>query len=383
MSPLFIGGGEDTKLSRLDYIYDSSKEMIYVLDQKKWINLLEQYKLLDDYLRRVMQEARRTRGGLDNYNYLVSRQNIFKRGLKDLIKQVTSREISVSACADGFRSNDIYCFIRNSGGMPYIPGSSIKGAIRTAIMSTYYGFHKKKADRDFNKLRSILSHRNKSGRRREIARASTAFENEIFDWQENHDGKSYTYKGMAGILVSDSEPFVEANLFLDRKRDIVCVEGGNGIKENRISVYREYAAPGTEVEFTLTIDTYKIKKDLGIDSASDIIRALNYRWDSLCGKKGIFSLWPGIDRYLPSHGSYENDTGLMILGGGAGFHSKSTVTSMAYDAKEAVSATKGILSMNFPRERHFYDRPISPRTLKVGRYKGQDSIVGVCRIGVV
>lgn len=32
-----------------------------------------------------------------------------------------------------FHANEIHCFVKNAYGKPYIPGSSLKGALRTAI----------------------------------------------------------------------------------------------------------------------------------------------------------------------------------------------------------------------------------------------------------
>lgn len=117
LSPLFIGSGE--KYSQLDYIYRNNN--IFILDFDK---LLVQIPLevIDDLTNDI------------NENF---ENNIWKGDIKEFLsKYKIDWEQSVEKKYDligEIGKNEINQFIK-TGNQIYIPGSSIKGAIRTAIL---------------------------------------------------------------------------------------------------------------------------------------------------------------------------------------------------------------------------------------------------------
>ena len=50
-TPLFIGSGE--KITKLDYVYQSSNWMVYMLDEAKWASFLKRARLMNDFTSKV------------------------------------------------------------------------------------------------------------------------------------------------------------------------------------------------------------------------------------------------------------------------------------------------------------------------------------------
>jgi CRISPR-associated protein Csm5 len=381
LSPIFVGGGEDSKVSRLEYAYSRQGKKIYILDSSKWVEFLSENNLFDDYIKKVRESAEKKKGGLDNYSYLEKMVLKHKKDVEAVLKQVSYQILSTEKNPD-FRTNDINLFQRNAENMPYIPGSGIKGAIETALLSWFYSNRRNISERYSSGILNQLNDRSKRGReiKKELDKMAKNIEKDAFDWKINECEQRAEIKGMSGISISDSKPFENSRLYLDRKRDLVIKDGR--VEESKPSLYREYAEPGTETEFTLTIYPFRVKEELGITDIEDILRAIEKRWDTLYGEKGFFKTWSMIEKYLPKE-SIEDSRGLIILGGGAGYHSKSIVTALSKDKRQANEITKKIMHMNFSRHRHFNDSPISPRALKVSEYKGKKQLIGICRIEVL
>lgn len=388
--PVFVGGGEDSRVSRLEYAYSRQEKKIYILDSNKWVKFLSENNLFDDYIKRVKEDAEKKRGGLDNYIYLERTILKHRKDVEAVLRQVSYQILSTEKNPD-FRTNDINLFQRNAENMPFIPGSGIKGAIETALLSWFCINKRNISERYstdiFNQLNKLKEPNDggkkareiKNETKKELGKIAKKLERDAFDWEIDGYEKG-EIKGMSGISISDSEPFENSRLYLDKKRDLVIKDGR--VEEANPSLYREYAEPGTETEFTLTIYPYRLKKELGITDIEDILRAAGERWDILYGENGFFREWPMIENYLPRE-SIEDSKGLIILGGGAGYHSKTVVTALSKDKKQVNEITKNIMHINFNRHRHLKDKHISPRALKVSEYKGKKQLIGICRIEVL
>ncbi len=113
LTPLHIGAGaEKDWMKGADYISDNGK--IYVLNHKKVMNNL--------------------RGGADELsNFLLSKNDT---GLKDKISGDLKSVSDIVFKSPVSSSNDIKTFIRNGlTNKPIVPGSSLKGAIRSILFS--------------------------------------------------------------------------------------------------------------------------------------------------------------------------------------------------------------------------------------------------------
>ena len=131
-TPLFIGSGE--KITKLDYVYQSSNGMVYMLDEAKWASFLKRARLMNDF---ASQVALGKRFSLDSY--LKNHRELAARlHTSDIVMELKRRGVfheGIPAYVTGKNPNDIVTFARNGLGERYIPGSSLKGAFRTAILA--------------------------------------------------------------------------------------------------------------------------------------------------------------------------------------------------------------------------------------------------------
>ncbi len=130
LSPVAIGAGETEKLSAYtDYLYEGNN--VRILDQKKLMQKInEAPELMEEYVRGI-------RGGMDN-----NRSNFdLKRYINDTLKchldDVTAS--MVESHVDPGRQEINRCI--SSNDRAYIPGSSLKGAVRTAVMVDWMANH--------------------------------------------------------------------------------------------------------------------------------------------------------------------------------------------------------------------------------------------------
>lgn len=123
-SPLFVGTGRS--LAKNEYLYNSKRETVSFVNEQAFLSLLAERGLVDKY------EAYILSGDTDLYSFL---REIC--GLTDMeIRGVTSRPIEVgNAMGKNGNKTQIYRFQRNKAGRAYIPGSSLKGALRTVWLA--------------------------------------------------------------------------------------------------------------------------------------------------------------------------------------------------------------------------------------------------------
>ena len=120
-----IGSGR--KLPRKEYIFTGSRQrpMVAFLDEQAFFDMLIQNELVDAFEMYCMQPG----GDLSTF--------LFKdcRLTREQVKPAILYEVNASDAMDEEHSlKDIECFMRDAHQRAYIPGSSVKGAIRTAML---------------------------------------------------------------------------------------------------------------------------------------------------------------------------------------------------------------------------------------------------------
>jgi CRISPR-associated protein Csm5 len=204
---------------------------------------------------------------------------------KVLIKQSlwsSEKDYEIDATnANTKQPHDFELFIKNPYGEPYIPGSSLKGAIRTCLMWGDLSFVNDKGN--------------------------------LIVPKEPVEDK------WGGISISDSEPLSIKNLILCQKIDITP-DG----RENVIPTLRECLNPGVLVEFEMTLDN---------------------RWDIAEIEKKIKNFNKTYSQYLrkfnlPDFSEDENGKSdvysIIYIGGGVGFESK-VISPQTCDNKKHIS----------------------------------------------
>lgn len=123
ITPVCIGTGQ--KLSPYaDYIIDEDSKKIFYIDQalvKR--KIAEKLNLIDEYVHGVSTGMDNNRSRFNLYQFLKDKLNI---------DVYTQHQLQLDCEAQG--NKELCTIIKNAGIYPYIPGSSIKGAIKTALL---------------------------------------------------------------------------------------------------------------------------------------------------------------------------------------------------------------------------------------------------------
>lgn len=355
VGPVFIGSGE--RLTKREYYYDEANGLVHMLDMGKLMAALEKKKRVDDY-----------------QNYLLGPIGV---GLHEFLRQKSFSDAEISPMilysldagevAQKGKFADLSTFIKGGDGLPYVPGSSIKGVLRTAFMAyllkgtthptTQYVDLKalsKQADGEEQKLFWVLNR----------------------DEKKKPDAVNDIFKA---VRISDSLPIQPDRLVICVKEDVgkpkvTSYRADNG---HTINTYRECLAPGTQIKFTMTIDRAladRLKKETGIElSQKTISQALKQFYDTYYTKHVVpFGVdWPDLP--TTSHTP-------VMLGGGAGFHTKTV--ALAYWKQDHLAMVGRILARQFSRHQHEGDKElgVSPHALKMTRVRGKRLPFGLCKL---
>lgn len=345
-SPVFIGCGKS--YTKKEYIFNPVNEKVSFLDENALFAYLAKYRLADAY------EGYMLRGrGKDLRDFL---QNTCRISQAQINKWIRCTVYAGDALDERHSLKEIQRFVRDSQGRVYVPGSSIKGALRTVL------------------LKDELLHRPPQNPDKGVPfdkKKIDAFENPYFntltlkkDRDQMPEINNPLNSIMQGIRISDSLPVADDRMCLASKLD-VFPDGG----QNTINICRECISPGTEIHCTMTLDQSILREQITME---DIVRAIaevsEYHQAT-------------VNRHYPQAPNDMNSK-TILLGGGVGFQSK-TVTDPYY-GEEALDVTAKIMRDKFDRHHHEKDKRdgISPRALKQTIYKGGAYSYGVCEVSI-
>lgn len=325
-------------LKNSEYIYDRDTKRLSIIDQNKFVHFLIQQNLFDKYLEFIHE----------NVHNVKHQQNKVSR-LYDFLKKYNilgkSSQFTLRVYNNTYVRNDIRLFVRNAYGEPYLPGSSIKGAIVNSLLVDYIIRH----PQEFEKIKQTLLSKSKRVRckkdadafREEAEKLIEQCTDSIIYYQV--DSNRQTIKKF-GIYVSDT--YESKNITLKFLQDID--EPYNNKKSPRIMpIFREYVMPHSEFIFDLHLDLDVIKATkLDIRSADDILNSIKNASKYLT--KDVL----GIEK------SEEN----LILGANTGFHQKTIIHALFKDSHERLQVTKALLhKKDFDDKLSHLNDKISPR----------------------
>ena len=256
IGPVFIGSG--TVLRQSQYLFRTSKgvKQAAIIDERELIAALLKANKLDDFSKKIIDSEKKFKlldyiknENIDPNPLIKYSLNVFDHKNEDAKKNSPM--------------NDLNLFVRNGAEDAYIPGSSLKGALRTCILKTFRE----------DKEQSDLSKNQKS----------------IFNY----------------ISISDSDVLSNKDFAIYQKVDINTLN--NKEKISGLPAYRECIKPGVEVTFTLNIDEKYISIEKIKKGIEETYEAYYRKWASK------------IDDTL---GPPRKDEKIIYLGGGAGFVSK-------------------------------------------------------------
>jgi len=340
LSPIYVGSG--MKLNPREYIYLPKEKRVIV--PKLEIMLSEIAKRYEqDYINFMMKQQ-----GYDLRHWL--EQHRYTRA--DMARWADYSMDVGDVFAGRPKSREINCFMKDGLGRPYVPGSSLKGAIRTALL--VYTMAKK--PNDFKKIKSEISNKINSNERN-IEREQGTLEEQVFHTLERdkENRRSIVNDSLAGLLVSDSSFIDLKQLTLVQKID-VDVKG----EEHALPIFREALMPGTKLTFELTI-----RMPDGFGGVETIRRAIAY-YQRECYERFYIRFHRGEDR--------EDQ---IWLGGGCGYVSKTVLYPVFGDGsalKLVDCVFRKTLGKRYQEHKHNRDVKeyrIAPHMCKCTRHGGR------------
>lgn len=313
LGPVHIGSGK--LLSKHDYFFASNTTHIF--NPSKFYKKLsiEHKKLYENLL-------------LDEDSNL--NDFILDNKLTTIAMQCVSYTINDTKVKTGRnRFHNVHQFIRDGQGSPYIPGSSLKGLIRTWIIGYIVSQKPDEYIASFTlnpKERKLDS----------IENAMQKLEEDIFKFGSTDDKDTI----MRYLSVSDSNPLATTDLMFAKKYDVFTQNDYHEDKfGNELNIYRECLKVGTKVTFRLDIDTSMLK--FSVPQGKIALNATN-----------LLAIGHNFKHYYDEHflGNFnfgiDNRRNIIYLGGGAGFGTK-TINNQLFQRKAAQENAK-ILYAQFP-----------------------------------
>ncbi|MHA1757413.1 MAG: type III-A CRISPR-associated RAMP protein Csm5 [Promethearchaeota archaeon] len=232
ITPLHIGNG--TAYSKMDYFFDEKNKSICLYDDKKLLD-----KLKPEQIDRIFKNSRDFRFYERIYDNIIEAFHLNKFDF--ILKRIHTRENP--------QNKNIEEFIKNGVNEIYVPGSSVKGAIRTALI---YEFLKesdflKKFNNQFHP--NIRNYKEFQKHVKKLFFSSIPIKNASEDFFKKikiSDSKSYSSEMYSEIIkVSQTKipPPEKHNLRLSRRSQelfLECIPENKEIEKLMISIDTEF-----------------------------------------------------------------------------------------------------------------------------------------------
>lgn len=381
VSPTNIGGPET--LTTKDYMYNYHTGEVYLLNNYEWFYFLERHNKLAEFEVYMQNEMVRSNG---RTMYDWAKQALGTAQLtREVLGPAVHSVMKATAYNQGLKNslNDIIPQIRGVDGRVYIPGSSIKGVIDSAIISHMLRTNSKFRSSVQQQLEDLLYKYsvNKNDKRR-AKREISSILRKVNDLITNQisvlvDKNGRQFKGILasafrGISVSDamSNHIIQTEVL--KKEDAGVDEDGT----HSISVNRECILPNQTLSFTLTLDT-AITKEIGITNIDQVLEILQQDFDAthelLISK--FTKVNPSVFKALEPANAF--------IGGNTGFIQKTVImAAFTDDINKGVEVIRALLDVNFQKAGHDRkDKFMAPRAIKLVKWNGHYYEMGGIRIG--
>jgi CRISPR-associated RAMP protein, csm5 family len=376
VSPTNIGGPE--KLTTKDYMYNYDAGEVYLLNNYEWFRFLARHNKLSEFEIYMQNEMVRPNG---RTMYDWAKNTIGASQLtKDVLGPAIGSIMKSSIYNEGRKNslNDITPQIRGANGEVYIPGSSIKGVIDSAIISHMLRNNKafrSNVQRELRKVLDVYKRKNARSLFKDIFKMVNQAIIKHIHVLTNNEGKplkGILASAFRGISVSDAMPVSAIQTEVLKKEDSCVDEDGT----HEISVHRECILPNQKFFFTLTLDT-AITKEIGITSVNQVLEILQEDFDAtheLLSSK-FKKVSPSIFKALEPANAY--------IGSNTGFVQKTIIMAAFTDNEETgIDIIRAILDVNFQKAKHASkDHFMAPRAIKLVKWNGHYYEMGGIHIG--
>ena len=383
VTPINISDG--IVLGAKDYLYDSRRQKVYFLNLHQWHMFIYKHMLLkkyESYLanfrdKQSLLEWLRMQGyDIDDVRTVITSEAQATVNLMDNEKKKTL--------------NDINRHIQQPNGSLYVPGSSIKGVFRTAIL---YSLLQKRQDVKVKYWRQIQEKisSNYFNPYKDFKKLMCDLENELLHTLRLLDvdnrGNNAVRSAMRGLQVSDT--------YASRKMQTAILQKVDGgldkfvkASPKKLPIFRECMLPEAELFFDVKIEK-AVMSTIGISSVDDLLKATHSFFAAVTDllqqafeKVNSFNCITIINKVTDLlQQAFEKEyqeafqgvaAGNMFLGGNTGFLSKTLLAMLAPDKDTAKNTIKVLLDKSFKNHKHLLrDKVIAPRTLKCTNYNGK------------
>lgn len=365
LTPLHIGGADyKSKLDKKEYIFDKDKKTLTLIDNEKFIAFLIKKNLFEKYIAyiennvnaKVMVQNR----NINLFNFL--KANNIDKDIQDFRKKAPIKlDMNIE------NMNDIKLMLRDVQGKPYIPGTSIKGALINLLLVDYIIKNREKFSKE---KRIILSECKKTNDDRSIRGLKNDIKKIVNQIEKSiiySDNKTLEKSKKFGISVSDSYSYsnTRTNFYQDIDEKRTNKPGED--KSRPMPVAREYIISNSIFDFDITLDIDLLEESkLKIKNIDDLIdsieNAMSYLIDVL------------EDKNSPR-------TENLVLGANTGFLQKTIVYALFEDEKERLEVVKKLLHKNQKNVigNHLNDK-FAPRVLNRIKINNKNLLAGLVKI---
>lgn len=349
-SPLYIGSGQT--VGKKDYIFDKSTEEAKIINMNKLSLLIYKKNLFKSYEDFMCKDT------LPDINSWLRKNNFTSAEIESIIDyRVLANKTKIIG-----KNREINTFVKDSYNKPYIPGSSLKGCLRTVLLAYRIRQNPKK----YQRLVDALQNADFKGKNRYLSNELQAIEVEAFNTIVRDDPKykksNAVNDSMQSLIVGDSKPLSTSKLVLCEKAD-VKPDGS----ESKINIYYECIVPDTVISFPLTINT-AICNDISVEEIRSAVKLFAEDYYSYYVSK--FN--------LPKH----QFTNTIWLGGNSGFPTK-TVLYNIFEGSNIEFIADTLNKVGHTKNKDDYrEYGISPHSINMTYFNGQKMRMGEATITI-
>ena len=369
VTPINISDG--IVLGAKDYLYDSRRQKVFFLNLHQWHMFIYKHMLLEKYESYL--------ANFRDKQSLLEWLQMQGYDIDDVRTVITSEAQATVNLMDNEKKktlNDINRHIQQPEGSLYVPGSSIKGVFRTAIL---YSLLQKRQDIKVKYWRQIQEKISSNYFKpyRDFNKLISDLENEFLHTLRLVDGNirsnNAVCSAMRGLQVSDT--YASRNM---QTAILQKVDGGfdkfGKASPKKLPIFRECMLPKAELFFDVKIEK-AVMSTIGINTVDDLLKATHSFFAAVTDllqqafEKEYQEAFQGVA------------AGNMFLGGNTGFLSKTLLAMLAPDKDTAKNTIKVLLDKSFKTHKHLLrDKIIAPRTLKCTNYNGKLMLMGVAEV---
>lgn len=369
VTPINISDG--IVLGAKDYLYDSRRQKVFFLNLHQWHMFIYKHMLLEKYESYL--------ANFRDKQSLLEWLQMQGYDIDDVRTVITSEAQATVNLMDNEKKktlNDINRHIQQPEGSLYVPGSSIKGVFRTAIL---YSLLQKRQDIKVKYWRQIQEKISSNYFKpyRDFNKLISDLENEFLHTLRLVDGNirsnNAVCSAMRGLQVSDT--YASRNM---QTAILQKVDGGfdkfGKASPKKLPIFRECMLPKAELFFDVKIEK-AVMSTIGINTVDDLLKATHSFFAAVTDllqqafEKEYQEAFQGVA------------AGNMFLGGNTGFLSKTLLAMLAPDKDTAKNTIKVLLDKSFKTHKHLLrDKVIAPRTLKCTNYNGKLMMMGVAEV---